>query len=67
MSYGIYLIQGTALTLAVKIIYHVAPGIMAWALPLQLLLVTLVVGSAWLLMTLVARSPARKLYPYLFG
>ena len=43
------------------------PGVMAWPLLFQLLLVILAVGLPWLLMTLVARSPARRLYPYLFG
>ena len=43
------------------------PRMMAWSLLFQLLLVVSGVGLACLLMTLVSRSPMRKLYPYLFG
>jgi peptidoglycan/LPS O-acetylase OafA/YrhL len=67
ISYGIYLIHPKVLELMARVIYHVAPGILAQQLVLVFLLVVLVLGGCWLLMTVVARSPIRRVYRYLFG
>lgn len=66
-SYGIYLVHYKGLELAARLIYHVAPGILAQQLVLAFLLFVLMLGGAWLLMDIVARSPARRMYRYLFG
>lgn len=67
LSYGIYLVHPKALELMAKVVYHVSPGILAQQLVLAFLLVVLVLGGCWLLMTVVARSPVRRVYRYLFG
>jgi len=67
VSYGIYLVHPKALELASKAIYHVAPGLLARQLVLAFLLFILMLGGCWLLMVVVAKSPARKIYRYLFG
>jgi peptidoglycan/LPS O-acetylase OafA/YrhL len=67
MSYGIYLIHYKSLELIARLIYHVAPGVLAQQLVLAFLLFVLVLGGTWLLMDIVAKSPARRVYRYLFG
>lgn len=67
MSYGIYLLHPKALELVSRVVYHAVPGLLAWQLPLALLLFAVAVGGPWLLMDVVARSPARRVYRYLFG
>lgn len=67
MSYGIYLVQSKALELMAKLIYHAVPAMLAQQLVLTLVLLVLALGGSWLLMSIVARSPARRVYHYLFG
>lgn len=67
MSYGIYLVHPKVLELTARLVYHVAPGILAQQLVLVPLLFALVLGGSWLLMAIVARSPARRVHRYLFG
>ncbi|HIE39405.1 MAG TPA: acyltransferase [Anaerolineales bacterium] len=67
MSYGIYLLHPKGLELASRIVYHVAPGLLARQLLLAFLFLAVGVGVPWLLMNGVARSPARRVYRYLFG
>lgn len=66
-SFGIYLVHGIAMEIAARAIYRGAP----WMLGQQLLFLPLVVGVGvavpLVLMNLVRRSPARAIYPYLFG
>jgi len=67
MSYGIYLIHPLALIYLSKFLYHVAPWVLAHQVLMVLLLVSASVGGISLFMTGVARSPARRIYRYLFG
>ncbi|MDY7076762.1 MAG: acyltransferase [Chloroflexota bacterium] len=66
-SYGIYLLHPKAMELLAKTMYHVTP----WFLPHQILfqpvLVGLSLGLPLLLMAVVAKSPAKRYYSYLFG
>ncbi len=66
-SYGLYLTHFLVMTIAAKLVYHLIP----WLLSRQLLFQSLMMGLGLLVpllfMTVVARSPLRKLYPYLFG
>jgi peptidoglycan/LPS O-acetylase OafA/YrhL len=67
-SYGIYLVHSPVLQYLSKIVYHIAPWIMAFPILLFLpLLVVFGFGVPLMLMAAVKRSPAHKLYPYLFG
>lgn len=66
-SLGIYLIHVPILLYLPKIIYHLAPAIMAYQVVYQTVLITVAVGGPMLLMALVRKSPMRKAYRYLFG
>lgn len=67
-SYGIYLIHGLVLSWTAKVIYHIAPWMLAYqALLLLPVIITLGIGIPFLLMTLVSKSPMRRYYRYLFG
>ncbi len=65
--YGIYLLHAQVLELTARVIYHIAPWVLARQILFQPLLITLAVGSPLLFMTIVAKSPARGVYRYLFG
>ena len=67
MSYGIYLLHPKALELTAKVIYHLAPALLGYHLVLALVLFAMVLGGSWLLMTIMAKLPMRKVYRYLFG
>ena len=66
-SYGIYLIHSPVMEYASRILYHVAPWVLAWQLLLQPLLVVLGLGIPLSMMAVVARSPMRTYYRYAFG
>jgi membrane-bound acyltransferase YfiQ involved in biofilm formation len=66
-SYGVYLVHSLVLIWAAKAIYHLAPGILAHQILFQPLLIVLGLGIPLLLMTLVQRTQARRVYPYAFG
>jgi len=66
-TYGIYLLHPKVLELVARVIYHVAPIILAYPFQFEPILVVLAVGLPLLVMAAVARSPARKAYSYLFG
>jgi peptidoglycan/LPS O-acetylase OafA/YrhL len=67
MSYGIYLVHPKAMELAARLMYHVAPDILARAVWLAMLLFVAALVGAWLLMRVIGRSPARRVYHLLFG
>lgn len=66
-SFGVYLIHSPILEYTARGIYHLAPAILGLPLLLLAILVALGLGLPLLLMAAVRRSPARPLYPYLFG
>ena len=66
-SYGIYLLHPMVLTLVSKVIYHVAPWMLAHQVLYQPMLVVSAVGIPLIFMIGVAKSRAKKFYPYLFG
>ncbi len=67
-SYGIYLTHLKAMSYAARIIRQIAPRLLAYPI-LVFAPIMLIVGLAapLLLMNIVSRSPARRLYHYLFG
>lgn len=67
MSYGIYLLHPKIMELLARLAYHCAPWLLAWQVLLQPLLIVASIGLPVLLMKLVARSPLRRSYRYLFG
>jgi surface polysaccharide O-acyltransferase-like enzyme len=66
-SFGIYLVHSLALTYTAKLIYHLVPQLLGVQWILQPILITAALGIPLLLMEIVARSPARRFYSYLFG
>ena len=66
-SYIVYLLHAPVLQISAKAVYHIIPGIVAWPIMFQMALVGTAVGVPYLIMVLVARSPWRRLAPYLFG
>ena len=66
-SFGVYLVHSPVLEFTARLIYHVAPWILAYQILFQPILIILGLGIPLLVMAGVKRSPAHKLYPYLFG
>ncbi len=66
-SFGIYLIHPIVLMLTAKLIYHLAPAVLGWQWLFVPLLTLLGVAVPGLMMRIVARTPLRKGYHYLFG
>ena len=66
-SYGIYLTHAIFIQYMARLIYHIAPGLLAYPLLLQPILIAVGFGFPLLLMTLVDRSPLRRYYSYLYG
>jgi len=67
-SYGIYLVHSPVLEYVSRLVYHAAPWIMGYQILLfQPILILFGFGIPLGLMAAVKRSPARKLFPYLFG
>lgn len=66
-SFGIYLIHSPIMQYTSRIVYHVAPWILASQLLLQPLLIVVGLGIPLLLMVVVSRSPVRAYYRYSFG
>ena len=66
-SYGLYLLHFSVQTVVVKLVYRFTP----WLFQYQILLVPLLLltglGLPLLLMRIIARSPLRNCYRYLFG
>lgn len=66
-SYGIYLIHPKILELVARLINQATPGLLAYQVIFQPALIVPAVGIPILLMTWIAKSRAKKFYPYLFG
>jgi len=66
-SLGVYLVHSQVLALVSRIAYHVAPWILACQALFQPMLIVLGLGIPLLLMAVVDRSPARRVYRHLFG
>ncbi len=66
-SYGIYLMHPLVLMLTAKVIYHLAPAVLGWQWLFLPLLMLVGVAVPALLMRIVARTPLRKGYHFLFG
>jgi peptidoglycan/LPS O-acetylase OafA/YrhL len=66
-SYGIYLVHSPVLEYTARAIYHLLPWLLAYQIVMQPVLVVMGLGVPLLLMTLMARSPIRNYYKYLFG
>jgi peptidoglycan/LPS O-acetylase OafA/YrhL len=66
-TYGIYLLHPKLMELAARVIAKIAPLALAYQLPLLLILPIPAIGLALLFIDAVARSPARRVYAYLFG
>jgi peptidoglycan/LPS O-acetylase OafA/YrhL len=67
MSYGIYLTHPSVLEFSARALKKIVPGLLAYQVLFLHLLIGLGMGVPLLLMTAVAKSPARKYYSYLFG
>lgn len=66
-SYGIYLIHYLAMTFVARLVYHFVPSILAYQVLFVLVLIVAGMGIPMLFMRVVARSPARWVFRYLFG
>jgi probable poly-beta-1,6-N-acetyl-D-glucosamine export protein len=66
-SFGIYLVHSLVLTVAARAVYHLAPWMLGMQIFFQPLLILLGIGIPLLLMEIVKRSPARRIYSYQFG
>jgi peptidoglycan/LPS O-acetylase OafA/YrhL len=66
-SYGIYLVHAPVLEFTARVIYHIAPILLATQLILQPILWVVGLGVPLVMMEIVDRSSARKFYGYLFG
>ncbi len=66
-SFGIYLAHSPVLEYTSRGIYHLAPWILGYQILFQPILIILGLGIPFGLMKLVERSPARRVYTYIFG
>jgi peptidoglycan/LPS O-acetylase OafA/YrhL len=67
MSYGIYLMHPKLMELVARLAYHFTPWLLSQQVLLQPVLIVASAAIPVLLMRLVARSPFRTSYRYLFG
>ncbi len=66
-SFGIYLSHTFVLEYTARGVYHLAPWLLGYQILFQALLIGVGVAIPLAMMSIVRRSPARRLYPYLFG
>lgn len=66
-SFGIYLIHSPAMEYTARIIYHLAPGLLAYQLAVQPIMILAGLAIPLLLMAIVNRSPVRAYYKFSFG
>ena len=66
-SFGVYLVHSLALIYTSKLIYHLTPALLGVQWLFMLILFATGLGIPLLLMEITARSPARRIYSYLFG
>jgi len=65
--FGIYLVHSIILEVAARATQKYVPGLLAYVVPFQFVIVSLAVVGSILVMEAVARSPLRKYSKYLFG
>jgi peptidoglycan/LPS O-acetylase OafA/YrhL len=66
-TYGIYLIHFLVIMLAAKFIYRFVPQLLAYQTLFQSILFALGLGLPLAFMEIVERTPARRVYRYVFG
>lgn len=66
-SYGIFLTHVIVIGTVASLIYNFLPWLLAYAMLVSILLFILGIGLPLILMEIIARSPARRSYRYLFG
>jgi len=66
-SYGIYLTHHKVMEIIGRVIYHLAPGFLAYQVPLSLIYLGGGLGLSLGLMKVVIMTPLRRYYRYLFG
>ena len=65
--YGIYLLHGFIVEFSARATQRFAPGVLAFPIVFQVLLVISAVAGSMLIMTAVQRTPLRRYSKYLFG
>jgi peptidoglycan/LPS O-acetylase OafA/YrhL len=66
-SFGIYLTHAPAQEYTSRIIYHIAPWLLAYPIVFVAIISIVGLGIPNILMELVRRSPLRRYYQYIFG
>jgi hypothetical protein len=66
-SYGIYLVHAIVLAYTARVLYHLAPGVLAYQALFQTILVLLALSVPLLLMKAMRMPIARRFYAYSFG
>ncbi len=66
-SLGVYLLNAPVLYVVASLMYHLTPALLGRQLIYQGILVLTGLGLPLLFMAVVRGSPARRMYPYLFG
>ncbi len=66
-SYGIYLAHAPVMEYFSRSVYHLAPWMLAYQVLFQPMLIVLGLAVPLLMMAALRRSPARRLYQYVFG
>lgn len=66
-SYGVYLVHSLVLLITSKVIYNLAPTLLAFPFIYLLILVVTGLGVPLVLMGLVNKLPLRRYYEYIFG
>ncbi len=67
LSFGIYLIHAPVMEYLARGIYHFAPAVLSQQVLLVPALVLAGLGVPWVVMSVVKKTPLRRIYPYLFG
>ncbi len=67
ISFAIFLIHPLVLELTAKVIYQVAPGFLAFYIPLQVLLIVVGLGVPFLILEIVNRTRFSRYTKYVFG
>jgi surface polysaccharide O-acyltransferase-like enzyme len=66
-AFGVYLIHEQVLELVGTLMFRFAPSLLGYQILYQPIMIFFALGVPLLLMRIVSRSPARKLYKYSFG
>jgi peptidoglycan/LPS O-acetylase OafA/YrhL len=66
-SYGIYLVHAIPMEMTARLVYHIAPKILAYQIIFMPLLITASIGLTVALMALVDRTFLRRYHKYIFG